>query len=71
MNAEFLDDTFIALNWRKSRRCTSDKCVEIALNVNTVRVRDSANPKGSLLAYGKSEWLSFIRGIREGCFDRR
>jgi hypothetical protein len=47
-------------------------CVEVAgLAEDTIRVRDSKNPKGKVLKFTPAEWDAFIGGVRNGEFDRR
>lgn len=57
--------------WRKSRASgggTSD-CVEVAFTDESVLVRHSQNPAGSMLAFSYSEWRAFLAGVRGGEFD--
>jgi hypothetical protein len=57
--------------WRKSRRSGGNggDCVEVALNVpGVVAVRDSKNPTGDVLTFGRPEWTSFLAAVRSGKF---
>lgn len=47
-------------------------CVEVAgLADDTIRVRDSKNPRGGILSFTVAEWDAFIGGVRNGEFDRK
>jgi len=47
-------------------------CVEVAgLAEDTIRVRDSKNPRGGVLSFTTAEWDAFIGGVRMGEFDRK
>jgi hypothetical protein len=53
--------------WRKSRRSTDQaNCVEVAMTVGTVAVRDSKNPAGSVLAVPAPAWVAFTTAVRAG-----
>jgi hypothetical protein len=43
-------------------------CVEVAV-AELVMVRDSKNPDGPVLVFGKTEWSAFVRGVKAGEFD--
>lgn len=62
-----------AQNWRKSTRSmTNGNCVEVAgLSGAFVGVRDSINPKGTVLGFTPDEWHAFVGDIRSGGFDCR
>ncbi|NJC68987.1 DUF397 domain-containing protein [Planosporangium thailandense] len=55
--------------WRRSSRCGSGACVEVAEIDGSIVVRDSKNPSGSWLAFDRSEWHAFLAGVRTGEFD--
>lgn len=44
-------------------------CVEVALDKDTVRVRDTKNPDGGTLTFNYKEWGAFIKGVKAGEFD--
>ena len=62
-----------ARNWRKSSRSmTNGNCVEVAgLAGEFIGVRDSVNPRGTVLGFSPGEWDAFVGGVRNGEFDRR
>ena len=62
-----------ARNWRKSSRSmTNGNCVEVAGRAGEfIGVRDSVNPRGTVLGFTPGEWDAFVGGVRNGEFDRR
>lgn len=59
--------------WVKSSLSTyNGNCVEVAgLASDTIRVRDSKNPRGGILNFTTAEWDAFIGGVHNGEFDRK
>ncbi len=59
--------------WRKSTRSGpySDNCVEVAIAVAGVGVRDSTDPTGPVLVFPRGGWRTFIGHVRRGRFDLR
>ncbi|TDB91284.1 DUF397 domain-containing protein [Actinomadura sp. KC216] len=57
--------------WRRSTRCcASNGCVEVArLGEGAISVRDTEDA-GTRLAFDLGEWREFVRGVRDGRFDR-
>jgi hypothetical protein len=58
--------------WHKSSRSSGNggDCVEVADNLpDVVAVRDSKDPTGPTLTFGRSQWQAFIEGVKEGEFD--
>jgi Domain of unknown function (DUF397) len=55
--------------WRKASFCASGECVEVAQQDNMIVLRDSKEPRGSVLRYTAEEWRSFVRGVKAGEFD--
>jgi hypothetical protein len=55
--------------WQKASFCASGECVEIAQQNGMIVLRDSKDPRGSMLHYTSEEWQSFVRGIKAGEFD--
>jgi Domain of unknown function (DUF397) len=64
------EDVSPSLNWRKARRSISNgACVEVASAGARVLVRDSVNPSGAEVAYGRKAWQGFIAAAKTGRFD--
>lgn len=55
--------------WRKSTRSTSGACVEIAPYQEMILMRDSKDPGGPVLTFGRDAFATFIEGIQAGEFD--
>ena len=60
--------------WKKSSYSpTSDSssCVEVAITVDVVRVRDTkAHGHAPILTFSPAVWAAFTTAIKEGDFDR-
>jgi hypothetical protein len=54
--------------WRKSARCETHNCVEVAKRADEIAIRDSAVPD-TQLAFARPVWAAFISGVRAGQFD--
>jgi hypothetical protein len=57
-----------AVQWRKSARCGSNACVEVANVAGTYLIRDSKDPEGAVLRFSAEEWAAFIEGVAAGDF---
>ena len=68
MPATGLDD----ISWLKSRHSNpSGNCVEVAcLPSGEIAVRNSRFPTGPVLLYTQAEIVAFLRGAKDGEFDR-
>ncbi len=56
--------------WRRSRRCGSSSCVEVATDGDTVMLRDSDDPDGPRLTFSAAAWQAFLADLRAGrCED--
>jgi hypothetical protein len=52
--------------WRKSKFSgNAGECVEIADGEQSVLVRDSRNPSGTVLEFSPGQWSSLMRRIRK------
>lgn len=46
------------------------KCCCVAVRIGeTVDVRDTKNPTGPSLSFGKDEWRAFVKGVKNNEFD--
>ncbi|WP_117211823.1 DUF397 domain-containing protein [Allorhizocola rhizosphaerae] len=57
-------------SWRKSTKCESSGCVEVAEAGQMILVRDSKNPHGPTLSFTRSSWRDFVAAIRDGAYDK-
>jgi Domain of unknown function (DUF397) len=57
--------------WRKSSYSSSGACVEVAPQRETILVRDSKDPEGAILTFGRESFTAFIAAVADGDFDRR
>lgn len=48
------------LTWRRSSRCGSNTCLEMAHDQRFVYVVDSANPTGAVLCFPVKNWVTFV-----------
>jgi hypothetical protein len=55
--------------WRKASLCATGECVEVAQGDGVVMLRDSTQPRGTVLHCAAAEWRSLIGGIKAGAFD--
>lgn len=51
--------------WRKSSRCDSNHCVEVARRDNGVAVRDNTRPE-THLTFDSSSWHGLVTALRSG-----
>jgi hypothetical protein len=60
------------LAWLKSEHSNpSGNCVEVAcLPTGEIAVRNSRHPAGPVLLYTQAEMAAFLRGAKDGEFDR-
>ncbi|MEV4277188.1 DUF397 domain-containing protein [Actinoplanes xinjiangensis] len=54
--------------WRKSSRCGTSTCVEVAKVDDQYLVRDSKNPEAPALSFTQAEWDAFVEGVAAGEF---
>jgi hypothetical protein len=57
------------LRWRRSSRCASNTCVEIATVGDTYLVRDAKDPDGVVLSVDAAGWAAFLSAVKAGEFD--
>jgi hypothetical protein len=59
-------------DWRKSSfSWANSDCVAVASRSGgVVRVRDTKNPSGPMLAFDRVQWEAFVGGLRNGERDR-
>lgn len=58
-----------AYEWRKSTRCGTGSCVEVARFQDSYVFRDSKDPDGPTLAFTQVEWDAFVAGVVAGDFQ--
>jgi hypothetical protein len=54
--------------WKKSSRCATSNCVEVAFTEDRYLVRDSKNPDAAALSFTEQEWVAFVEGVTAGEF---
>jgi predicted secreted Zn-dependent protease len=61
----------IGLRWRRSTRCSTNSCVEVAdLADGGAAIRDTkAGADGPILVFSGEEWRAFVAGVKAGEFD--
>ena len=61
-------DNLDGLTWRTSSYSGSNggNCMEVATSTAVVAVRDSVDPDGPVLAFGRRDWLRFADRVRAG-----
>ncbi|MGI8333024.1 DUF397 domain-containing protein [Actinomadura scrupuli] len=59
-------------SWRKSDRSggSGGQCVEVAGLSQVIAVRDSKDPEGTVLAFGRTAFRTLAQEIRTGRYDR-
>jgi hypothetical protein len=54
--------------WRRSSRCGSGACLEVADDAEAVYVRDSKVADGPILEFSHQAWRDLIRAVRNDDF---
>jgi len=62
---------FSGLQWKRSSRCASSGCVEVAMGGDAVHVRDSKRADSPVLSFDMDEWRAFTAGVAAGEFTVR
>ena len=55
----------VAACWRKSSTSGVNQCVEVCVEADQVRVRDSKDKRGPVLTFSHSEWRAFLAAVHE------
>ena len=55
--------------WRKSMASGSTNCVEVGFAEESILLRHSREPSGTVLSFTHPEWAAFLAGVRRGEFD--
>jgi hypothetical protein len=60
----------VGVSWRKSSYTSSEgNCVEVAFVDPAIAVRDSKDPGGPALAFGRRAWREFAAAVKRGSHD--
>jgi hypothetical protein len=63
--------TPITASWQKSKTSLDvNECVQVIHSQEHVWVRDSKNPRGSVLGLTRAGWTAFLVGVQRDEFDR-
>lgn len=58
-----------AITWRKSTASGHNgNCVEIAAVGDSIVIRNSRSPFGSVLSFTRQEWGAFLKAVNNGDF---
>jgi Domain of unknown function (DUF397) len=63
-----MDTTEDSIQWRRSSRCDTGACVEVAHIDGTIAIRNSQDIDGPVLIFNAEEWAAFVTGVRDGEF---
>nr|BFE64808.1 hypothetical protein GCM10020063_093340 [Dactylosporangium thailandense] len=55
-----------APEWRRSRFCGNQSCVEVAFSANSVLIRDGKHPDAAHLKFNPDDWRAFIAMLTTG-----
>jgi hypothetical protein len=72
MNVKTEDNLAVSsgLRWRRSTKCGSESCVEVAIAGDKAYIRSSkGGAVGAYLIFDADEWRSFLAGARGSEFD--
>jgi hypothetical protein len=65
---ELSDDA--RLTWRRSTKCDSGLCVEVAMAAGAALVRDGKRPDEPHLRFLRDSWQDFLTAVKAGEYDR-
>lgn len=54
--------------WYKSTMSGAENCVEVAVVNDSILVRNSRDPRGSVLSFTRQEWTAFLEGVNNANF---
>jgi len=57
------------MKWVKSSYSESGNCLEWRTGVAGCQVRDSKDPGGPVLTFGRGAWAAFLAGVKDGQFS--
>jgi hypothetical protein len=58
------------LAWQTSTKSSGANCIEVAADDERVHVRDSKNPSGAVLTFGRRAFQDFIVHLNRGTLGR-
>ena len=58
-----------SLAWRVARDCDAGTCIGVAPHMGMIVIGDTKNPDGPVLSCSHDEWVTFVKGVRQGDFD--
>ncbi|MGA8117415.1 MAG: DUF397 domain-containing protein [Actinocatenispora sp.] len=57
-------------NWRKSSRSqNSAQCIYVARDGDTIAIRESEDPDGTVTITDRTKFAAFVAGVKAGEFD--
>jgi Domain of unknown function (DUF397) len=57
-------------SWRTAKKCDGGACVRVGFTGKMIVVGDSKNPGGPVLFYTDAAWQEFVKGAKNGAFDK-
>jgi len=62
--------TLVNTQWKKSSRCESNGCAEVATTPDgMIHIRSSLHPEAPVTVFTRDEWAVFLEGVKLGDFD--
>ncbi|SDS77493.1 DUF397 domain-containing protein [Actinoplanes derwentensis] len=59
----------VSVDWQTSSYCSSSNCVQVAAIEDSIAIRDSKNPDGTVLMVAPGEWHAFLDRVANGDFS--